>query len=100
MRPQNNFILLPTRSEKRGVLGVRSIPVAILLPSQNVRNVALLLRKHAYSWVVKIRTPQRQYSGHNTPLGHHTDRGPMGLGQYDGLGKYCLCSLACVCIHG
>ena len=29
-----------------------------------------------------------QYSGHNTPLGHHTDRGPMGLGQYDGLGDH------------
>ena len=30
-----------------------------------------------------------QYSGHNTPLGHHTDRGPMGLGEYNSLGKYC-----------
>ena len=25
----------------------------------------------------------------NTPLGHHTDRGPMGLGQYNSLGEYC-----------
>ena len=29
-----------------------------------------------------------QYSGHNTSLVHHTDRRPMGLGQYDGLGDY------------
>ena len=34
-------------------------------------------------------TPHRQYSGHNTPLGHNIDCGPMGLGQYDGLGEYC-----------
>ena len=26
--------------------------------------------------------------GHNTPLGHHTDHGPMGLGQYNSLGEY------------
>ena len=30
-----------------------------------------------------------QYSGHNTPLGHNSDRGPMDLGQYDCLGEYC-----------
>ena len=30
-----------------------------------------------------------QYSGHNTPLGHYTDRSPMGLGQHDGPGEYC-----------
>ena len=29
-----------------------------------------------------------QYSGHNTPLDHHTDRSPMGFGQYDSLGEY------------
>ena len=33
--------------------------------------------------------PQRQYSGHNTPLGHYTDCGPMGLGQFNSLGEYC-----------
>ena len=27
-----------------------------------------------------------QYSGHNTPLGHHTD---SSLGQYNSLGEYC-----------
>ena len=26
---------------------------------------------------------------HNTSLGHHTDRGPMGLVQYNSLGEYC-----------
>ena len=41
--------------------------------------------KNWYSWAVKKRTPQRQYSGHNTPLGHHTDCGPMGLGKYNSL---------------
>ena len=28
-------------------------------------------------------------TGHNTPLGHHTGHGPIGLGQYDGPGEYC-----------
>ena len=72
-------------------MGVVSIPVAIL-PSSQVRTIiALQLHKHKYSWVVKItsETPQRQYSGYNTPLGHHTDRGPTGLGQYNSLGEYC-----------
>ena len=41
------------------------------------------------SGVRPLLTPQRQYSGHNTPLSHHTDPGPMGLGQYTSLGKYC-----------
>ena len=39
-------------------------------------------------WVVKIRNTS-EYLGHNTPLGHPTDRGPVGLGQYDSLGEYC-----------
>ena len=30
-----------------------------------------------------------QSAGHNTPFGHHTDPGPMGLGQYNSLGEYC-----------
>ena len=37
----------------------------------------------------KKETPQRQYSGHHTILGHYTDRDPIGLGQYDSLGEYC-----------
>ena len=42
-----------------------------------------------YSRVVKKETLQRQDPGHNTSLGYHTDRGPMGLGQYNSLGEYC-----------
>ena len=45
--------------------------------------------KYWYSWIVQIRNTSRQYSGHNTPLGHYTDCSPMGLGQYNGLGEYC-----------
>ena len=41
-----------------------------------------------YSWVVKIRNTS-EYSGHNTPIDHITDRNPMGLGQYDNLEEYC-----------
>ena len=49
------------------------------------------MQRNQYSWVVKKETPQRQYSGRNTctPIGHHTDRDPMGLGQYNSLGRYC-----------
>ena len=48
------------------------------------------MQRYKYSWVVKIRnTSEAVYSGHKTPLGHHTDRGPMGLGQYNSLGEYC-----------
>ena len=45
--------------------------------------------KKWYSWEVKIGNTSEAYSGHNTPLGHYTDRGLMGLGQYNSLGKYC-----------
>ena len=42
-----------------------------------------------HSWVVNIfKTPQRQYSGRDCPFDHHTDRGPIDLGQYDGPGPY------------
>ena len=47
--------LLPTGSEEREVLGVASIPVAILPSLQNMKIIALQLHKHEYSWVVKIR---------------------------------------------
>ena len=35
------------------------------------------------------KTPQRQYSGHNTHLGHKNDCGPIGLGQHNSLGESC-----------
>ena len=34
---------------------VRSIPVVILLSCQDMKNIALQLHKHEYSWVVKIK---------------------------------------------
>ena len=49
------LILLPTGSDEREVLGVESIPVAILPSCQNMETIALSLLKHAYNWVVKIR---------------------------------------------
>ena len=47
--------LVPTGSEKREVLWVGSIPAAILLSCQDMKNIALQLHKHEYSWVVEIR---------------------------------------------
>ena len=82
-----NVDLLPTGSEEREVLGFGSIPVAKLPSCQDMNHIALQLHEHEYSWVVKI-TPQKQYSGHNTPLGYYTDCSPMDLGQHDSLGEY------------
>ena len=49
-------VLLPTvNEEEREVLGVRSIPVAILPSHRDRKIIALQLHKHKYSWVVKIR---------------------------------------------
>ena len=50
-----NLTSLPTRSEERGVLGVGSIPVAILPSCQDMRTIVLQMHKHEYSWAVKIR---------------------------------------------
>ena len=47
--------LLPTGSEEREVLGVGSIPVAILPSCQDMNPIALQLHAHEYSWVVKIK---------------------------------------------
>ena len=55
MQPFGTVFTIPTESGESELLGAGGIPVAILLSSQNVRNNALLLHKHAYSWVVKIR---------------------------------------------
>ena len=49
--------LLPTGSEEREVLEVRSIPVAILPSCQYMNSIALQFHKHEYSWEVKIRIP-------------------------------------------
>ena len=47
--------LLPTGSEEKEVLGVGSIPVAILPSCQYMKNIALLLHRSQYNCVVKIR---------------------------------------------
>ena len=49
--------LLPTGSEEREVLGVGSIPVAILPSCQDMKTIALLFFKHKKSWVAKITNP-------------------------------------------
>ena len=60
-----------------------SIFVTILDSCPDMKTMAFYLHELEYSWVVKLETPQRLYSGHNTSLGHHTDSGPTGLGQYN-----------------
>ena len=50
-----SICLLPTGSEKRGELGVGSIPVAILPSCQKVITLALQIHKHENSRVVKIK---------------------------------------------
>ena len=83
--------LLPTESREREVLGVGNIPVVILPSCQDMKTIALWLRKYEYSRVVKIRNTSE--AGQNTPIGHHTDRSPMGLSQYkapdNSIGEYC-----------
>ena len=38
--------------------------------------------------ILILETQRRQYEGHNTPLGYHTDQGPWGCGQCYGQGLY------------
>ena len=81
--------LLPTGSEEREVLGVGSIPVAILPSCHDMNPIALHLHEHEYSWVVKIRsTSEAVLRSQYSPWPSYGLR-PMGLGQYDGLGEYC-----------
>ena len=49
------LILLPTGSEERELMGMGSIPVAIISSCQAMETVALELYKPEYSCVVKIR---------------------------------------------
>ena len=76
--------LPPTGSEERGVLGVGSIPVAILPSCQDMKLVALSLQKHEYSWVVNIRnTSEAVLRSQYTPWpSYYSNCGPMGYGQY------------------
>ena len=52
------------------------------------------LSRWYYYWNHRGETQRRQYEGHNTPLGCHTDQGPQVRGQYDGQGVYCGLSTA------
>ena len=64
--------LLPTRSEEKGVLGIGSVPVAILPSCQDIKPIALLLHKYEYSWVVKLRNTSEAVLGPQyTPLPSH-----------------------------
>ena len=65
--------LLPSGSEQHGVLLFGNIQDRILQARQSSNRKNTL--KHWYSWVVKIRNTSE--TGHNTPLCHYTDRGPM-----------------------
>ena len=47
------------------------------------------MQRNSYSWIVKIRNTSEAVLGPQYTLGHHTDHGPVGLGQYDSLGEYC-----------
>ena len=40
-------------------------------------------------YLTYLETERRQYEGHNTPLGYHTDQGSLGSSQYDWQGEYC-----------
>ena len=55
--------LLPTGSEEKGVLGIGSIPVALLPSCQDMKTIALYLHKYNYSWVVKIRNTSEAVLG-------------------------------------
>ena len=39
--------------------------------------------------LVKLGSNIKKHFRPQYPLGHHTDYGSMGLGQYNSLGKYC-----------
>ena len=51
----SDSVLLPIGSEERGVLGDGSSSVAILPACQNMKNIALLLHEHEFSWVIEKR---------------------------------------------
>ena len=50
----------------------REITKGLNLPS-SITSAAFTLRTQ---WVLLEETQRRQYEGHNTPLGYHTDQGP------------------------
>ena len=50
---QNYMEGYKTGSEKREVLGVGSIPVAILPSCQDMKTICIIMQRHEYSWVIK-----------------------------------------------
>ena len=67
-----------------------SIPVAILLSCNFFTIVHFKCIDIEIIWVVKIRkTSYAILRLYKTPFGHHTDRGPRALGQYNSLGDNC-----------
>ena len=76
--------LLPTESEEREVLGVRSILVERFPSCQDMETI--IMQRHEYSWVVKIRNTSEAVLRPQYTLGHYADRGPMCIGQYSSLG--------------
>ena len=105
-------IYYPPEVRRREYRVSEYIPTAILPSCQYIyENIVLILHRCEYSWVVKIRNTSEavlrpQYTLGN---GHHTDRGSMGLGQYNTLGEYCglhtassvfLISLLATCVMG
>ena len=51
-KTKKTYDLLPTGSEEKEVLGVGSIPVAILPSCQDMKTIALYFHKYEYSLVV------------------------------------------------
>ena len=80
--------LLPTGSEESGVLWIGSIPGAILSSCQDMTIIALQLHEYTCSWVVKNKKHLRDSTQAIIHPLAITDRGPMGLGQYNSLGEY------------
>ena len=56
-----------------------------MLFEQRQRWVVLLDSQTVKDRILILEIQRRQYEGHNTPLGYHTDQ---GRGQNDGQGKY------------
>ena len=52
-------------------------------------NHCIIMQRHEYSWVVKIRNTSEAVLRPQYTPGYYTDRGSMGLGQYNILGDYC-----------
>ena len=64
IKTNDSCILLPTRSEGRGVLRIGSIPVATLPSCQydkRLHNIIIMLYFNKYSWVVKMRNNSVEY---------------------------------------